>query len=233
MRSVLNSKRTPTKTKEEQKDDGNTVRPFSVNNEPCQCLSKDGGDEDQDSLKSLYSSRVGATSSDSEDEDEELDAIFTNRDSPSKVSKNTTGRCFNRDAVRRFQSTSLPHYNHMVDKEEEEEVSDSEMELARIITPRTPPQKLWKPCPRDSSGSFAVIIGGGSNRKRRTSADSPGEATEQQSPNGGELQLGSLTKRPFIDAEKMHRSMVLRSSRPCLRKVRRNLDKDLFVPIIQ
>lgn len=198
----------------------NHTHPFSVNNDPCQkgALSKDAA------KKGIFTKDTFNTFELLNDEDKELDAIF--------IKSKSSPRILRSDKTR-FKSNSLPLFNNSIEKRKvEEEVSDSEIELSQIITPKTPPRqqrKLSKSCPRNSIG----IIGVGSNRKRRTLADSPRHSnTNLKSPSGNEQLLSaSLTKRPCIDAEKMHRSIVLRSSRPCLRNVCRNLDKELFVPI--
>lgn len=195
-------------------DDDDNIHPFSVNNESCQDIPT------KDVVEANSVADYFESLSDNE-EDEELNAIF--------IKSKYSPRILRSNAAR-FKSNSLPHFKRHIEEEkgDEEEVSDSEMELVRITTPQriSPQQRFSKSCPRNNN-----IIGSGSNRKRRTSAESP----HSKSPSDDEQVLSaSLTKRPCIDAEKMHRSMVLRSSRPCLRKVRRNLlDKDLFVPIDQ
>ena len=214
MRNVLSIKRTPTKTKEKVEDDDDNIHPFSVNNESCQDIPT------KDVVEANSVADYFESLSDNE-EDEELNAIFIKSKYSPRVLRSNAAR---------FKSNSLPHFKRHIEEEkgDEEEVSDSEMELVRITTPQRilPQQRFSNSCPRNNN-----IIGSGSNRKRRTSAESP----HSKSPSDDEQVLSaSLTKRPCIDAEKMHRSMVLRSSRPCLRKVRRNLlDKDLFVPIDQ
>lgn len=217
MKNVLSIKRTLTNAE-------NKVNPFSVNNEPCQkcILTK----EVVEAHRVLTKDDTTNSFSDTE-EDEELDAVFTQSKYSRRVLKGNANR---------FKSNSLSHFKRHMEKEKEEsEASDSEIELTQIITPETPPpqhqRRLFKSC------ITSIISMSSTSRKRRTSPDSSPHhsSSHPTSPSGDQYLLSaSLTKRPCIDVEKMHRSMVLRSSRPSLlRKVRRNLDKELFVPIDQ
>jgi len=211
--------------------------PFSVNDDSCNCMPRRKSDDDKFTVdyernnnNNKHVNNVTTSSFDSED-DEEIGAIFK-LDSSNHLEPSSpfTG---SRVSLTRTKSRSLPRFafrneptHQFPVPEEDEEMSDSELELARIILPRTPPKSTLKSpstTTNNSSNNNNSRRHIANTRKRRTSAD----ATSQPASGGSGR---DVMKRPCIDAEKMHRSMR-RSALKNHRLTRRNLEKELFVPI--
>lgn len=173
--------------------------PFSVNDESCR--------ESRIPYCGIsnITGKHGSEEADLSD-DEEVGSIFG-----SQTSVDSLQELF-RFNVDRAKSNSLPSFHKFSSCSQvfdEDEFSDSECELTKIISAPSSPYKI----PSQNSKMH-------NTRKRRTSADFLTQ------PVG----LGRFIKRPCIDAEKMHRS-IHRGDGHHHRPSRRNLEKALFVPI--